>query len=84
MKEIGKNQGPGEVISEIALGFKIAALEGRIPPMEAQERFSKAQREINLLYLRYPNFPWETDSTQVRPLCEKWRKMLQQHQVKIP
>ena len=74
--------GPGEVISEMILGFKIAEEEGRILPMEAQRKISEAQREINILALAYPDFPWEIDSTQVRSLSEKWAGMLKQNQTK--
>ncbi len=64
-------RGPGEVISEVALGFRLAAREGRINPIDAQEEFNEALNNIMLFHLRFPDLPWETGSTQVEALRAK-------------
>lgn len=77
MKELNRGfvPGPGEVLSELHLGLDIMVLEKEITSLEAQERFSMTQRELNLLALANPGIPWDTGSTQVRELERKEKEL---------
>ena len=67
--------GPGEILAEVAQGLRNTVLRGDLNCFEAQNIFSRAQRELNILYLSYPNLPFETGSTQLTALMQESQRL---------
>lgn len=65
--------GPGEVLSELALGCRRTVRQGE-SAIEAQEFFNRYAREITIIALANPGIPWDTGSTEVPELTEAERE----------
>lgn len=67
---IAANFGPGEVLSELALGCRKAVRQGKLTATKAQEFFDLHSRAIMIIAVANPDIPWDTGSTEVRELIE--------------
>ena len=67
--------GPGEVLGEAAVGFRIKVLRGELTVVEAQEEYDRVHRLVTNQCLRFPDFPWEQGSTQRDALLEEEKRL---------
>lgn len=77
--QLEQRGGPGEVISEVAQGYRNVVKRGEMTPDEANKRTNEVMRALQLLELAGfadgTEIPFESGSTQIEALVSEGRRI---------